>query len=250
MSGEGHRDWLGDCDFHPRGTHLATASGDGTVKVWDFSKGVCTITLSDHTLAVWSCAFHDQGEFLVSGSMDHTSKIWDLNTRQTFHGHTDSVNHVSWMPYTNVVVTAACDKTVCLWDGRTGTCTQTLYGHGNAVNCAVFSLQADKLATCDASGFLKLWDVRNLYAELDMVDLGPHPSNRLCFDPSGTITAVASNEGAVKLWNAHERFRPGRDVVNPSLAGSAPNPVQAVAFDKTAEHLVAGGADGGINIFS
>jgi WD40 repeat protein len=59
---------------------LATASGDGTLKLWDFSKGVASLTLSDHTQAVWSCAFHDQGDFLASSSMDQTAKLWDIHT--------------------------------------------------------------------------------------------------------------------------------------------------------------------------
>ena len=36
-------------DFHPQGTQLATASGDGTIKVWDFATATCKATFSDHT---------------------------------------------------------------------------------------------------------------------------------------------------------------------------------------------------------
>ena len=78
MSGEGHKDWIADCDFHPKGSHLATASGDCTVKLWDFAKGTATLTLTDHTQGVWGCAFHDTGDFLASCSMDHTAKLWDI----------------------------------------------------------------------------------------------------------------------------------------------------------------------------
>jgi WD40 repeat protein len=28
MSGEGHKDWISGLAFHPKGTHLATSSGD------------------------------------------------------------------------------------------------------------------------------------------------------------------------------------------------------------------------------
>src|SRR4051794_27289069 len=49
MRGEGHKDWISDCDFHPSGTHLITASGDGTVKLWDFEESVCVASYSDHS---------------------------------------------------------------------------------------------------------------------------------------------------------------------------------------------------------
>ncbi len=108
MSGEGHKDWIADCDFHPkymswfntrnsldRGTHLATASGDGTVKLWDFSKSTATLTLSDHTQGVWGCAFHDTGDFLASCSMDHTAKLWDL-TRYRIIWKFTKYAHAQW----------------------------------------------------------------------------------------------------------------------------------------------------------
>lgn len=38
--------------------------------------------------------------------------------------------------------------------------TQTFYGHANAVSDVVFNLRGDSLASCDANGVIKLWDVR------------------------------------------------------------------------------------------
>lgn len=63
--------------FHYRGNHLATSSGDGTLKIWDFTKGMATLTLSDHVQPVWSCAFSEEGDILASSSMDNTCKLWD-----------------------------------------------------------------------------------------------------------------------------------------------------------------------------
>jgi WD40 repeat protein len=45
MSGEGHGDWVGGLDFHPEGARLASASGDGTVKLWDFGRQKCVAVL-------------------------------------------------------------------------------------------------------------------------------------------------------------------------------------------------------------
>lgn len=66
------------CAFH-RGARLATSSGDGTVKIWDFSKAECVLTFTDHTHAVWGCSWHSCGDFLASCSMDNTCKVWDVN---------------------------------------------------------------------------------------------------------------------------------------------------------------------------
>jgi WD40 repeat protein len=71
--------------------------------------------------------------------MDHTSKLLDLNvgkSRQTFRGHVDSVNNVSFQPYSNILCTSSADKTLSLWDIRTGLCVQTFYGHMNALTHA------------------------------------------------------------------------------------------------------------------
>ncbi|KAI9099871.1 WD40-repeat-containing domain protein [Phlyctochytrium arcticum] len=246
MSGSGHKDWIAECDFHPKGQHLATASGDGTVKIWDFSKGSVATTLTDHTQAVWSCAFHDTGDFLASCSMDHTAKLWDMHTgkcRQTFRGHADSVNQVTFIPYTNLLVTCSGDKTMSIWDARTGLCSQTLYGHANAINSVAFSLQGNNVASCDADGIVKFWDIRNV-SELASCDAGRQTANRVSFDPSGNILAVALNHGGCRLINAKDLTArlPGKDIEGHS------DSCQAAIFDRNAEYLITAGSDGGVRI--
>lgn len=51
MCGEGHKDWVAGVDFHPGGASLASSSGDGTVKLWDFEKQRCVHTFTDHKKA-------------------------------------------------------------------------------------------------------------------------------------------------------------------------------------------------------
>ena len=55
MAGEGHTSWLSDVQFHPMGSHLVTASGDGTVKIWEFAQAKCTHTFFDHTQVFEYC---------------------------------------------------------------------------------------------------------------------------------------------------------------------------------------------------
>ena len=47
-------------------------------------------------------------------------------------------------------------------------------------------LQGDTLASCDSYGTVKLWDVRT-GSPMTSFDVGPHPANRVAFDPTGTF---------------------------------------------------------------
>ena len=82
---------------------LASASGDGSAKLWRFTEGKCTATLPDHqqpgeclrggggdglwraavrvflACAVWDCSWHSGGDVLATCSMDHTVKVWDAS---------------------------------------------------------------------------------------------------------------------------------------------------------------------------
>ena len=113
-----------------------------------------------------------------------------MRCRQTFRGHVDSVNFVTFQPFSSNVLTASGDKTVSLWDLRTGLCVQTFYGHANACNHAMFNLKGDTVASCDADGIVKLWDVR-VVSEFLQIDTGRHPANAANFDRSGKILAIA-----------------------------------------------------------
>jgi WD40 repeat protein len=53
------------------------------------------------------------------------------------------------------------------------------------------------IASVDADGVVKLWDVRKV-AEYATINVGPQSANRCCFDPSGLVIAVASNDQRIK----------------------------------------------------
>ena len=54
----------------------------------------------------------------------------------------------------------------------------------------MFNLKGDTVASCDADGIVKLWDVR-VVSEFLQIDTGRHPANASNFDRSGKVLAIA-----------------------------------------------------------
>jgi hypothetical protein len=66
-----------DIVFSPDGKRIATASNDGTIKLWDVATGLETLTLRGHTAGVFCVAFSPDGKRLASGGIDNLALVWD-----------------------------------------------------------------------------------------------------------------------------------------------------------------------------
>jgi transducin (beta)-like 1 len=77
---------------------LATASFDGTVRLWDVVGGSCLRILQRHRDSVYSVSFSPSGDFLASGSLAGQLYIWNVKEGKpikSFKGKGD-IFEVAW----------------------------------------------------------------------------------------------------------------------------------------------------------
>ncbi|KAH9860391.1 hypothetical protein J1614_011722 [Plenodomus biglobosus] len=71
-----------------RGPQLASAAGDGLVKIWDSASGETMTTLDNHTDRVWALVAHPTSGALVSGGGDSVITFWEDTTSSTLEAAT------------------------------------------------------------------------------------------------------------------------------------------------------------------
>jgi len=70
-------------DRSKKHVQIASAGGDGLVKVWDVNTGDEACTLDNHEDRVWALAVHPVTNMIVSGSGDSTVTFWKDTTTST-----------------------------------------------------------------------------------------------------------------------------------------------------------------------
>ncbi|MDX2190603.1 MAG: hypothetical protein SFY32_12135 [Bacteroidota bacterium] len=73
----GHRARINDIKFDPKNEVIATASFDGTVRIWDIAHlNEQPIVLRDHNSWVWSVAFSPDAQTIITGCVDNLIRVY------------------------------------------------------------------------------------------------------------------------------------------------------------------------------
>ncbi len=133
-----HTHWVQCVAFSPDGSKLATASQDGTVKVWDVETGRELVHYAGHTDSVRGVAFSPNGKHIASGGADKEVHIWDATTGKdvkTLTGHTESLTSLAYSPDGKWLATGGIDRKLRLYDPASGEMKHELPGHNLLIHC-------------------------------------------------------------------------------------------------------------------
>lgn len=261
-----------------RGTiHLAAPNTSSLLKVGAFSP------LPGKTLM--SVAFSPDGQFLATA--DSTGKVVVQQSRSdqsppinqatvTLEASSGAAHHIqqlAFSPDNRVLLGIENERTIQIWDVRSGKPTQHLQGHQGTISEAQFSPDGRYVISASQDGTARIWDLasgqttitlhhptaiisahfspdghRVVTAGLDgtakvfdprtgalRVILAGHRGAVLDaeFSPDGKMLVTASTDGTARLWDAETGTE--RALLRPIEAGNQLDPLQQAFFSPDGE---------------
>lgn len=194
--------------FTPDGRLVVTAATNGAADVWDVKTGNLVATLHEQQSGpVRIASFSSDGRSLMTDSYSAV-QVWtldpsvvaSLDAADVLRGHEGQVNSVVFSPDGSKLATASADKTVRVWDVRTGATLLTLRGHDADVMSVAFAPDGKHLLTASLDKTARLWDATT-GAALTVFEGHDDAVNAASFSPDGKLIVTASADKTAKVWD-------------------------------------------------
>jgi WD40 repeat protein len=231
---------------HRAAPRLATASVDGSVRVFKLPSGGASLRVSrdewhaSRPTPLRAVAFSLDSARLVTAGDDGAVRIWratDGRPLRTLEGHRKAVTSLAFAPSGEQLASGSLDGTVRLWAVPAGRPLRIL-AHGAAVLDTAFRGQLVAGSTADTK--LKLWRAKTGRRYL-VYERRRGALRGVAFSHDGRFTAAVGDAATLEVWiNGQRRARQAR-------VGDAP--LTAVAFGPESRDLAVASTDGAIRIY-
>jgi WD40 repeat protein len=165
-----------------------------------------------------------------------------LTPFMTLYGHQNHVMCVAYSPKQPLLASASADKTIRIWNTKSGKVEKTLYGHSGVVFSLAFSPDGATLASVGDDHNIFLWDTvqwskkSTLYGHTSYLYSVAYSSN-------GALLASSGFDKTVRIWNTETGLQKAK------LLGHT-SQVMAVAFSPDCKTLLSGSVDKSIKIWN
>ncbi|MEU4539838.1 hypothetical protein AB0G15_33825 [Streptosporangium sp. NPDC023825] len=239
----GHKDEVVDVATGPDG-RVASASTDGTLRIWNLTDGSKPVTLRGHKGIVWSVSFSPDGRRVASAGLDGTLRIWDLTGAAppvVRRADTEQIRYAAFSPDGRQVATGGKDGTVRIWESGGAAEPLVLRGHQGLVWGVAFSPDGRRLASAGTDGTVRIWPTSGGGGALV---LRGHQNVVwwVAFSPDGRWVAGTGHDGTVRIWRT--------DMVAPPVTvGGFATSVESVEFSPDDGRIATTHGDGTVRLW-
>jgi WD40 repeat protein/energy-coupling factor transporter ATP-binding protein EcfA2 len=240
----GHAQTIRLIDFSRDGKLVASASRDGTSRIWDSETGESLLVLP-HTEHVRSVVFHPDGHRLLSSDIEGVALVWDItpqgsSERLGLVAHDARMYAIDLSPDGGKLATGDDLGGLKIWDLAVQEMSQQMAGHRGSIHDIDFHPDGRRVATASADGTARVWNLAN---GEELFNLDGHGEGAgsgalpgvlgLDHSPDGTMIATAGNDGTVRIWDSES----GQEM---RVLQRSDVPLTRVAFSPDGRYLAVG----------
>ena len=183
--------------------HIASASADFTVRIWDALNGNDFSIMTDYTGMVNSVAFSFANTY-ATGSANGSVQAWDTQEKLLLSvKQIGPVNSVAWSP--DVLYIASANSTVSIWDpfGQKSVPLATIGGNDGSLYTAVtWSPDGQYIAASNsATTVVESWNARNMTALYNTYSGHTEAVTCLAWSPDGVHIAAGADDSMLLVWS-------------------------------------------------
>lgn len=204
---QGHTQGITALAAQPQGQFLASASLDGTLRLWDTQSWYPLYQIQVQGGTPCNLHWNKDGSLLLYSTSDGTLHLQDLQRTQPVWTRPSSSPcvRVQWHPKEHTFFTAFANGELAgwTWDGKT--VSQLWTAQTNELQAMSFSHASKQLVTCSSQS-IETWNAAN-GQRLHNDGLPSDNLDVLCSSPQSTTLLLGGHSGEVLSWDiAHHRF--------------------------------------------
>lgn len=187
----------------PDGTRVASASWDGTARIWSLTGDTPPVEIRGHTTVVNDVAFSPDGTRLYSASGDGTIRVWHGVTGaplQRLVRHGFGVNTLVVSPDDRWIAYGAVDGTVRIITLSDDTVTHDFTADRRPILAMAHHPGSARIAVGDARGYIMMIDTGNWRISDDFRATLTGPIWALAFSPDGRNIHAGGLDETMYSW--------------------------------------------------